>query len=147
MHMSVLSMLCVVGISFMTYYYTLKGNNLLPHYGLTQLFVNKVRNAQGCVPTSHLECTGEPQLIDAGHLRPLGFSLALCLPSPQGGLAHLPIGIARPLCTSGAFPILFLPTEVTTDNCPFTFPLPPLPPPPWQSSPLPPALCPLPAYS
>ena len=63
----------------------------------------------------------------------------------QGGLAHLPIGIAWPLCTSGAFPILFLPTEVTTDNCPFTFPLPTLPPPPWQSSPLPPALCPLPA--
>ena len=42
-----------------------------------------------------------------------------------GGLAHLPIGNARPVCTAGAFPILCLTTEVTTapgDNCPFAFP-------------------------
>ena len=49
----------------------------------------------------------------------------------QGGLAHLPIGNARPLCTAGAFPILSLTTQVPTglrDNCPFTFPPPTLPP-------------------
>ena len=56
----------------------------------------------------------------------------------RGGLAHLPIGKARPLCTSGAFPILSLTTKVPTglrDNCPFTFPPPTLPPPPLQCSP------------
>ena len=89
--------------------------------------------------------------LPIGNARPLctvGAFLILSLTTKvptQGGLAHLPIGNARPLCTARAFPILFLPTEVTTDNCPFTFPLPTLPPPPWQSSPLPPALCPLPA--
>ena len=54
-----------------------------------------------------------------------------------GGLAHLPIGNARPLCTTGAFHILWLTNMVPTclwDNCPFIFPPPTLPPPPWQSS-------------
>ena len=64
-------------------------------------------------------------------------SLLLSLYVHRGGLAHLPIGNARPLCTTGAFHILWLTTMVPTclrDNCPFTFPPPTLPPPPWQSS-------------
>ena len=43
----------------------------------------------------------------------------------QGGLAHLPIGNTRPLCTAGPLLILCLTTKVPTsrrDNCPFTFP-------------------------
>ena len=47
-------------------------------------------------------------------------------------------GNAQPVCTAGAFLILCLTTKVATgvrDNCPFTFPPPTLPPPPWQSSP------------
>ena len=65
----------------------------------------------------------------------------------QGGLAHLPIGNAWPLCTARAFPILSLTTKVPTgfrDNCPFTFPPLTLPLPPSSPPPLPPALCPLP---
>ena len=60
------------------------------------------------------------------------------LPETQGGLAHLPSGNARTLCTARAFLILSLTTKVPTglrDNCPFTFPPPILFPTPWQSSP------------
>ena len=51
----------------------------------------------------------------------------------QGGLAHLPSGNARPLCTAGAFFILFLTTKVPTGlksqlpNLSFPFPPCPLP--------------------
>ena len=70
---------------------------------------------------------------------------------PRAGGAGTPIdlpsGNARPVCTAGAFPILFLTTEVPTglrDNCPFIpFPLPPCPLHPNSPPPLPPALCPL----
>ena len=38
--------------------------------------------------------------------------VGLVLTQEQGGLAHLPIGNGRPLCTAGAFPILSLTTKV-----------------------------------
>ena len=43
---NVVSLLCVVGMSFMKYY-TLKGKSLQVHYGLMQLFARKVRNTLG----------------------------------------------------------------------------------------------------
>ena len=47
-------------------------------------------------------------------------------------LLHESGGAGAPTCTAGAFLILSLSTKVPTglgDNCPFTFPLPTLPPP------------------
>ena len=59
---------------------------------------------------------------------------------PQGGLAHLPIDNAWPVCTTGAFLILCL----ATYNSPLTCTLPPCSLPPDSPPTLPPALYPLP---
>ena len=41
-----------------------------------------------------------------------------CILYTQGGLAHLPIGKARPVCSAGAFLILSLTTKVPTGQLP-----------------------------